>query len=68
MLILLSKDQLLLWSMEVCINVGKYIFHNVPKDFPDSNAGIVVYFGVDVLVECECRQAILLLVDRHLST
>ena len=35
---LLSIDPLLVWSMEVFINVGKYLLHNVPNAFPDSNA------------------------------
>ena len=42
---LLSKDQLLHWSMEVCLNVGKYLLHKVPKGFPDSNAGIIYNFA-----------------------
>ena len=41
---LLSKDPLLLWSMEVCINVGKCLLYKVPKGFPDSNARIILYF------------------------
>ena len=41
---LLSEDPLLLWSMEVCINVGKYLLHKVPKGFPDLNAGMILYF------------------------
>ena len=41
---LLIKDQLLFRSMEVSINVGKYLLHKVPMGFHDSNVGIILYF------------------------
>ena len=43
--VLLSKDPLLLWSMEIYINVGKYLLQKVPNGFHDSNAGIILYFA-----------------------
>ena len=41
---LLSMDPLLLRSMEVSIDVRKYLLHKVPKGFHDSNAKIILYF------------------------
>ena len=41
---LLSKDPLLLWSIEVCSSVGKYLLHKVLKGFSKSYAGINLYF------------------------
>ena len=48
--ILLSKDPLLLSSMDVCINVGKYFFHKVPRGFPNSNIYIYIYMFVGCVV------------------
>ena len=52
LLLLLSKEPLLHWSMEGCVYVGKYLQHNVPKGFPDSNAGVTSIIIIMVIYMC----------------
>ena len=62
---LLPEDPPLLRSMEVFINIRKYLLHKVPKGFPDSNAKIILYFCIHILVKCEYCLAVLLFGGLH---